>query len=399
MTTKCNTLKILKILLVTCLTLVTLQYVINLVAYSYVSRFFGMELMFRHNISLVQYIPMFGKQSKSFSSFNKSVSVIPPYSESVKNLFPSNTSQINRTTLNQSPTTAPTSPNISLLTKERVTNESLPLCPLVPPKLVGPLATYTNAISFEEILKNSPNLQPGGRYKPKDCVARHKVAIIIPYRDRITHLQILLQNLHPILERQLIDYGIYVVDMTLPTSFNRAMLMNIGFAEALKIYDYQCFIFHDVDLIPENDRNLYTCPESPRHMSVAVDKFKYKLPYASIFGGVSALTKEQMLKINGYSNLYFGWGGEDDDMNARIHRKGYKVIRYSVDVARYKMIKHTREKSNPVNPKRYKLINTGKARQDKDGINSLKYKVEKIEFLPTYTYILTTINQTEVEAG
>ncbi len=58
--------------------------------------------------------------------------------------------------------------------------------------------------------------------------------------------------------------------------FNRAKLMNIGFLEALKQYDYQCFIFHDVDLIPEDDRNLYTCPEQPRHMSVAIDKFGYR---------------------------------------------------------------------------------------------------------------------------
>lgn len=58
--------------------------------------------------------------------------------------------------------------------------------------------------------------------------------------------------------------------------FNRAMLMNVGFVEALKLYNYDCFIFHDVDLLPEDDRNLYSCPEQPRHMSVAVDVFKYK---------------------------------------------------------------------------------------------------------------------------
>lgn len=58
--------------------------------------------------------------------------------------------------------------------------------------------------------------------------------------------------------------------------FNRAKLMNIGFVEAKKMYDWQCYIFHDVDLLPEDDRNLYTCPDQPRHMSVAVDKFGYK---------------------------------------------------------------------------------------------------------------------------
>lgn len=52
--------------------------------------------------------------------------------------------------------------------------------------------------------------------------------------------------------------------------------MNVGFLEASKQYPYDCFIFHDVDLIPEDDRNLYTCPEQPRHMSVAIDKFRYR---------------------------------------------------------------------------------------------------------------------------
>jgi len=53
--------------------------------------------------------------------------------------------------------------------------------------------------------------------------------------------------------------------------------MNIGFVEALKLSSsWDCFIFHDVDLLSENDRNLYTCPLMPRHMSVAVDSMAYR---------------------------------------------------------------------------------------------------------------------------
>lgn len=54
------------------------------------------------------------------------------------------------------------------------------------------------------------------------------------------------------------------------------MLFNVGFLEAKKLYDYDCFVFHDVDLIPEDDRNLYSCPLEPRHMSVAIDDQGYK---------------------------------------------------------------------------------------------------------------------------
>ena len=96
------------------------------------------------------------------------------------------------------------------------------------------------------------------------------------FRDRNVHLRILLHNLHSFLAKQELDYGIFVIEQIANQTFNRAKLMNVGFMESLKVYDWQCFIFHDVDLLPEDDRNLYTCPEQPRHMSVAIDKFKYE---------------------------------------------------------------------------------------------------------------------------
>lgn len=60
------------------------------------------------------------------------------------------------------------------------------------------------------------------------------------------------------------------------TMFNRAKLLNVGFREALKDYDYTCFVFSDVDLIPMNDRNAYRCFSQPRHISVAMDKFGFR---------------------------------------------------------------------------------------------------------------------------
>lgn len=45
--------------------------------------------------------------------------------------------------------------------------------------------------------------------------------------------------------------------------------------------------------------------------------FNFRLPYSTIFGGVSALTTDQFQKVNGFSNSFWGWGGEDDDMANR----------------------------------------------------------------------------------
>ena len=43
--------------------------------------------------------------------------------------------------------------------------------------------------------------------------------------------------------------------------------MNAAFKEVMKVDTYDCIIFHDVDMIPENDYNLYRCASNPRHLS------------------------------------------------------------------------------------------------------------------------------------
>ncbi|NWT49297.1 B4GT3 galactosyltransferase, partial [Chroicocephalus maculipennis] len=186
----------------------------------------------------------------------------------------------------------------------------------------------------------------GGRYQPSTCEARSRTAVIIPHRNRETHLGHLLYYLHPFLQRQQLQYGIYVVHQVRPvgaggftglrgghrcqparpspllqagnSTFNRAKLLNVGVKEALKDEEWDCLFLHDVDLIPENDHNLYTCdPWNPKHVSIAMNKFGYSLPYPQYFGGVSALTPDQYMKINGFPNEYWGWGGEDDDIATR----------------------------------------------------------------------------------
>ncbi|XP_062395907.1 beta-1,4-galactosyltransferase 1-like isoform X2 [Sardina pilchardus] len=226
-------------------------------------------------------------------------------------------------------------------------------CPETPPHLVGPLTiNFTHSLSLEAVQKFNPEVMEGGRWWPKDCVARQKVAIIIPFRHREFHLRYWLHYLHPILQRQQQEYAIYVINQYGETTFNRGMLMNVGYAEARKQYDYDCFVFSDVDIVPMDDRNFYKCYSQPRHISVAVDKFGFRLPYAQIFGGVTALSLEQFTKINGYPNNYWGWGGEDDDVSKRLSMRGMSISRPDSQTGRCRMIKHQREAHNAPNPKR-----------------------------------------------
>ena len=72
------------------------------------------------------------------------------------------------------------------------------------------------------------------------------------------------------------------------------MLLNVGFAEAMMDFNYTCVIFHDIDLLPMNETNLYNCPAAlPLHMSARVSTWGYKVPYPTIFGGVTAFTPDQ----------------------------------------------------------------------------------------------------------
>uniref|UniRef100_A0A1I8B2H5 Beta-1,4-N-acetylgalactosaminyltransferase n=1 Tax=Meloidogyne hapla TaxID=6305 RepID=A0A1I8B2H5_MELHA len=275
-------------------------------------------------------------------------------------------------------------------------NSGLPLCPNPPPFLVGPIPTWMDGPKMdkiEQLYSNKINI--GGHGMPKECTSGHKVAIIVPYRDREQHLRIFLHNMHSILQKQQIDYGIFIIEQVTGQTFNRGKLMNVGFVEANRYYDWQCFIFHDVDLIPEDDRNLYNCPQQPRHMSVAVDKFNYRLPYYSLFGGAGALTKKQMTKTNGFSNDYWGWGGEDDDFSARISYAGYTISRYPSTIAKYKMIKHVKEASNPINLCRHILMKKTKFRWNKDGLINLNYKIISTKFNLLYTNITVDLLEEE----
>lgn len=84
-------------------------------------------------------------------------------------------------------------------------------------------------------------------------------------------------------------------------------------------------------------------------MSLLCLLFCSRLRYSKYFGGVTALSREQFFKVNGFSNNYWGWGGEDDDLRLRVELHKMKISRPKPEVGKYTMIFHTRDKGNEVN--------------------------------------------------
>ena len=58
----------------------------------------------------------------------------------------------------------------------------------------------------------------GGEWKPADCVATYRMAVIIPFRDRDFNLKALLHHLIPLLQKQFIHFRIFVVEQVMSIS-------------------------------------------------------------------------------------------------------------------------------------------------------------------------------------
>lgn len=100
------------------------------------------------------------------------------------------------------------------------------------------------------------------------------------------------------------------------------------------------------------------------------------------------MTKDNFFVVNGFSNVFWGWGGEDDDMQYRIKHHNLSIFRPSAEIARYTMISH---ETTPPNPDRMNLLETRSTRYSTDGLNSLKYKRLDLKFKILYTHIVVDL--------
>lgn len=140
-----------------------------------------------------------------------------------------------------------------------------------------------------------------------------KLGIVIPYRHRYQHLIEFKEIITVYLNKAKIDYEIIVVEQDNAKSFNRGKLLNIGFLYAKKLKcDY--VVFHDVDMAPMYVD--YSYSNIPLHLATNFKSSKdfQRTVFDEYFGGVTLFPMDMFEQINGYSNEYWGWGYEDDDL-------------------------------------------------------------------------------------
>ena len=149
-----------------------------------------------------------------------------------------------------------------------------------------------------------------------------KLGVCVPYRNREAHLKEFIPKIGKYLDGQGIDYCIYFAHQVDDKLFNRGATKNVAAKHAFEDgCDY--IVWHDIDMIPEEGCDYSFPKKTPIHIATSISQMDYKLKYEEYFGGAVLFSKEQVEKTNGYSNDYWDWGMEDDDLFWRCVLEGY----------------------------------------------------------------------------
>lgn len=149
----------------------------------------------------------------------------------------------------------------------------------------------------------------------------HKLGVIVPYRNRYRQLRYFKEAIHEHFDGLNIDYTVIVVEQDDAKDFNRGKLLNIGFTKAIEVgCDY--VVFHDVDMLPYKVNYNYSNKVLHLANNFTTNEKDFGVHFDTYFGGVTMFPVEEFKKINGYSNKYWGWGFEDDDLFWRCLQKG-----------------------------------------------------------------------------
>ena len=149
-----------------------------------------------------------------------------------------------------------------------------------------------------------------------------KLGVCVPYRNRETHLKEFVPKVGKYLEEKSIEYCMYFGHQVDEHLFNRGAMKNVAAKYAFEDgCDY--IVWHDIDMIPEEGCDYSFPKEHPIHIATNISQMDYKLKYEEYFGGAVLFSKEQVEATNGYSNDYWDWGMEDDDLFWRCVLEGY----------------------------------------------------------------------------
>lgn len=192
--------------------------------------------------------------------------------------------------------------------------------------------------------------------------------IIVPFRDRQEHLN----EFVPAIRAYVPNSPLYIIEQTPGKPFNRAKLLNIGAIE----FPADSFVFHDVDMIPDN----VDYSESHDITQLASSDIQIK----HFLGGVTMFPNKIFRKLNGYSNDFF-CRGEDNEMWYHVVRSRIKIVER---FGKFRYLSHARPE---VEIDRQALRKARLWRTHTDGLINCTYQILSKEVTEHYTKITVEI--------
>ncbi|XP_057323672.1 beta-1,4-galactosyltransferase 7 isoform X1 [Microplitis mediator] len=226
----------------------------------------------------------------------------------------------------------------------------------------------------------------------RNKISQNKLAVLVPFRDRFEELLQFAPHMKQFLDKQNIDYHIFILHQVDKFRFNRASLINVGFIFVKNDYDY--IAMHDIDLLPLNDNLSYGFPDNgPFHISSPELHPRYHYP--TFIGGILLVSRKHYLAVNGMSNKYWGWGLEDDEFYVRLKEANLKVYRpQNVLTGSQNTFKHIHDK-NTRKRDTIKCFNQREITRKRDrqtGLNNVSYKIEQVINVTISDVPLTVLN-------
>ncbi len=192
-----------------------------------------------------------------------------------------------------------------------------------------------------------------------------RLALIVPFRKRWKHLYEFI----PHYKRLFYDVQIYAIEQDEEKPFNRAKLLNVGYVQYCQNFDY--FAAHDVDMLVSKGFKHYLIPPiEVAQLATHAQQFKYVMPFPEYLGGVTLFNNTFFERIGGYSNNFWGYGGEDNELYLRI-----KSLNGNIE---YRDCWHQclyHPPSHPTGVDWEKMAQAKKPRELNDGISFTKYEI------------------------
>eukprot|EP00042_Codosiga_hollandica_P030753 m.180386 g.180386 ORF g.180386 m.180386 type:complete len:617 (+) comp53444_c0_seq3:183-2033(+) len=216
----------------------------------------------------------------------------------------------------------------------------------------------------------------------------HKLCVVVPFRDADSEIPAFASHMHQYLSRKGIVFDIVVVNQADSLRFNRGQLLNVGVIESEKRgCDY--VVLHDIDLLPLNDLLPYEFTNQIMH--IAAPGLHPVYAYEQFTGAIVSITVKDYRSIDGFSNIFWGWGGEDNEFRSRINRLGFEVHRpQNMGTNQQNTFRNThpgsRQRDNWMEPRQNYLANSQEWRT---GISNSQHVIQRIsdEIVQGYAYL------------